>query len=76
MMSQVFALAVVEALGALSGITLYAVLVVLSVLLFGGPYQIARRNGLGTAHAVGAGISGLGLVFLFLIALQILHSPI
>jgi len=74
--SQVFTLAIVDALEVLSGLTLAAVLVVLSVLLFGGPYRIARQYGLGTAHAVGAGIGGLGFVFLFLIVLQLLHSPI
>lgn len=73
MMSQ---LAVVDALGALSGVTLAVVLLILSVLLFGGPYRLARTYGLGTAHAVGAGISGLGFVFLFLIVLQLLHSPV
>lgn len=76
MISQVFALAVVDALEALTGITLYAVLLVLAVLLFVGPYQLARRSGLGSAHSIGAGISGLGFVFLFLIVIQIIHSPI
>lgn len=74
--SQIFALAIIDALEVLSGITLAAVLVVLSVLLFAGPYRLARKYDLGTAHAVGAGISGLGLVFLFLIVIQLLHSPL
>jgi len=51
-------------------------LLVLSVVLFVGPYRIARKYDLGTAHAVGAGIGGLGFVFLFLIVIQLLHSPI
>ena len=76
MMTQLFPIAVIGALEALSGITLAVVLLVLAVVFGGGFYQLARRNGLGTAHAVGAGISGLGLVFLFLIVLQILHSPV
>ena len=67
---------VLNALEALTGITLGVVLLVLSVVLFVGPYQLARRYDLGTAHAVGAGIGGLGLVFLFLITLQMLHSPL
>ncbi len=73
MLSQ---LAVVDSLEALSGISLAVVLLVLSVVLFGGPYRLARKYGLGTAHAVGAGIGGLGFVFLFLIVLQLLHSPV
>lgn len=76
MMTQLFPLAIIGALEALSGITLAVVLLVLSVLLFGGPYQFARRQGLGTAQAVGAGIGGLGFVFLFLIVIQLLHSPL
>ena len=76
MMTQLFMVAIIDALEALSGITLYAVLFVLSVVLFVGPYQLARRYDLGTAHAVGAGISGLGFVFLFLIVIQMLHSPL
>ena len=67
---------VLNALAALTGTTLAIVLLVLSVVLFVGPYQLARRYDLGTAHAVGAGIGGLGLVFLFLITLQMLHSPL
>ncbi len=67
---------VLDALEVLSGITLAVVLLVLSVLLFAGPYRLARRYDLGTAHAVGAGIGGLGFVFLFLIVLQLLHSPL
>lgn len=67
---------ILGSLEALSGITLAAVLLVLSVVLFVGPYRLARKHDLGTAHAVGAGISGLGFVFLFLIVLQLLHSPI
>ncbi|MCQ4334854.1 hypothetical protein KM295_15470 [Natronomonas sp. F2-12] len=65
-----------DSLEALSGATLAAVLLVLSVVLFAGPYRLARRHDLGTAHAVGAGLGGLGFVFLFLVALQLLHSPI
>ncbi|MFO7926051.1 MAG: hypothetical protein ACQET5_07170 [Halobacteriota archaeon] len=76
MMTQFLAFGIIGALEALSGVTLAVVLLVLSVLLFGGPYQFARRQGLGTAHAVGAGIGGLGFVFLFLVALQLLHSPL
>ncbi len=67
---------ILDALEVLSGLTLAVVLLVLSVVLFVGPYQLARRNNLGTAHAVGAGIGGLGFVFLFLIFIQILHSPL
>lgn len=76
MFTQLLPIQVIEALGALSGMTLWAVLVVLSVLLFGGPYRYARSHDLGTAHAVGAGIGGLGFVFMFLVALQLLHSPL
>jgi hypothetical protein len=65
-----------ESLEALSGITLAAVLLVLSVVFFVGPYRLARKYDLGTAHAVGAGISGLGFVFLFLVVIQLIHSPI
>jgi len=65
-----------EALEVLSGITLAVVMLVLSVVLFVGPYQLARRYDLGTAHAVGAGIGGLGFAFLFLIVIQLLHSPL
>lgn len=67
---------ILNSLEVLSGITLAAALLVLSVVLFVGPYRIARKYDLGTAHAVGAGIGGLGFVFLFLIVLQLLHSPI
>lgn len=67
---------VLDSLEALSGITLAIVFLVLSVVLFVGPYQLARRYDLGTAHAVGAGIGGLGFAFLFLIVLQLLHSPL
>jgi hypothetical protein len=76
MLTQPLQFGIVEALGALSGITLWAVLLVLSVVLFGGPYRVARKYDLGTAHAVGAGIGGLGFVFLFLVVLQLLHGPI
>lgn len=76
MMTQLFPIAVIGALEALSGITLAVVLLVLTVVLSGGAYQLARRNGLGTAHSIGAGIAGFGFVFLFLIVLQILHSPL
>jgi len=75
-MTQPFTPAVIGALEALSGTTLAAVLLVLSVVLFGLPYRFARGKGLGTAQAVGAGISGLGFVFLFLIVIQMIHSPI
>lgn len=67
---------VLDALELLSGTTLVAVFLVLSVLLFVGPYQLARRYDLGTAHAIGAGIGGLGFAFLFLIMLQLIHSPL
>jgi hypothetical protein len=76
MPTQLLPLQVIQALEALSGITLVAVLIVLSIILFVGPYRFARNQGLGTAHAVGAGIGGLGLVFLFLITLQMFHSPL
>lgn len=76
MMTQLFPLAIIGALEALTGITLAVVLLVLSVILFGGPYRFARKQGLGTAHAVGAGIGGLGFVFLFLIVLQLVTSPL
>lgn len=67
---------VLDALEVLSGITLAVVLLVLAVLFFFGPYRFARGHDLGTAHAIGAGIGGLGFVFLFLIVLQLLHSPL
>lgn len=67
---------ILDSLEVLSGITLAAVFLVLSVLLFAGPYVLARKYDLGTAQAVGAGISGLGFAFLFLITLQLLHKPI
>lgn len=67
---------ILNSLEVLSGITLAAVLLVLSAAFFAGPYGLARKHDLGTAHAVGAGIGGLGLVFLFLVILQLLHSPI
>ena len=67
---------ILNALEVLSGTTLAAVLLVLSVLLFAGPYLAARKHDLGTAHAVGAGMGGLGFVFLFLIVVQVLHSPL
>lgn len=67
---------VLDHLEVLSGITLAVVLLVLAVPLFVGPYWLARQYNLGTAHAVGAGIGGLGFVFLFLIAIQLLHKPI
>jgi hypothetical protein len=76
MPTQLLPLQVIQALEALSGITLAAVLIVLSIVLFVGPYRFARSKGLGTAHAVGAGIGGLGFVFLFLITLQMFHSPL
>lgn len=63
---------IVEMLEGLTGLPLLAIVIVLSVLLFGGPYTFARRHDLGTAHAVGAGISGLGFVVLFLIVMQLL----
>lgn len=67
---------ILNSLEILSGTTLVAVLLVFSAVLFVGPYRIARKYDLGTAHAVGAGIGGLGFVFLFLIVLQLLHAPI
>jgi hypothetical protein len=67
---------ILNSLEVLSGATLGVVLLVLSVLLFVGPYRVARKYDLGTAHAVGAGIGGLGFVFLFLIVVQVLHSPL
>lgn len=67
---------VLNALEALSGVTLAVVLLVLAVLLFGAPYRAARQRDLGTAHALGAGLGGLGFVFLFLIVIQLLHSPL
>lgn len=76
MITQLLPIQVIEALGVLSGTTLWAVLLVLAVLLFGAPYRYARSHDLGTAHAVGAGIGGLGFVFLFLIVVQLLHSPL
>ncbi len=76
MFTQLLQAGIFEPLEVLSGITLWAVILVLSVILFVGPYIFARRNDLGTAHAVGAGIGGLGFVFLFLVALQIIHSPV
>lgn len=76
MFTQLLPIQVIEALGVLSGTTLWAVLLVLAVLLFGVPYRYARGHDLGTAHAVGAGIGGLGFVFLFLIVVQLLHSPL
>ncbi len=65
-----------EALEALTGVTLAAVLLVLSIVFFAAPYRLVRRNDLGTAHAIGAGIGGLGFAFLFLVVIQLLHSPI
>jgi hypothetical protein len=67
---------ILNSLEVLSGATLGVVLLVLSILLFVGPYRVARKYDLGTAHAVGAGIGGLGFVFLFLIVVQVLHSPL
>jgi hypothetical protein len=67
---------ILNSLEVLSGITLAVVLLVLSVLFFFGPYRVARKYDLGTAHSVGAGLTGLGFVFLFLIVVQVLHSPL
>jgi hypothetical protein len=76
MLTQLLQGGIIGALEVLSGTTLWAVLLVLALLLFFGPYMFARKQDLGTAHAVGAGIGGLGFVFLFLIVLQLLHSPV
>lgn len=67
---------ILDSLEVLSGITLAVVLLVLAIVLFVGPYLLARRHDLGTAHAVGAGIGGLAFVFLFFIVLQLLHAPV
>jgi hypothetical protein len=72
MPTQLLPLQVIQALEALSGTTLTAILIVLSVVLFVGPYWLARKYDLGTAHAVGAGIAGLGFVFLFRIVVELI----
>lgn len=76
MLTQLLQGGIAEALEVFSGLTLWAVLLVLALVLFFGPFIFARKHDLGTAHAVGAGIGGLGFVFLFLIMLQLIHSPI
>jgi hypothetical protein len=72
MPTQLPPLQVIAFLEALSGTTLTAILIVLSVVLFVGPYRLARKYDLGTAHAVGAGIGGLGFVFLFRIVVELI----
>lgn len=70
------AFGIVDALGALTGTTLAAVVLVLAVVLFVVPFRAVQKRDVGTAHALAAGIGGLGFVFLFLVVIQLLHSPI
>lgn len=63
-------------LQAVTGLPLYALILVLAVVLSVGPYMFAQRNDLGQAHSVGAGIAGIGLVFLLLVALQLAYGLI
>lgn len=56
----------------LQGMVVLAVFVLLALLVFVGSYGFARQNGLGTAHAITAGLFLVGLVFVLLIATDLL----
>lgn len=58
----------VDVLAVVVGATLALVLV---SYLFWGTYAASRHRGLGNAQAVGVGIGTLGLLFLLLVALQL-----
>jgi hypothetical protein len=52
--------------------TLAVLGLVVAAFLFLGPYVVTRQHGLGNAHGVAAGITGLGFAFLALVAAQLL----
>lgn len=54
------------------GLVLAVMGLLIAVFMFLGPYVLARQYGLGNAHGIGAGISGLSLVFLLVIVAQLL----
>ncbi|MDR5671780.1 putative membrane protein [Halalkaliarchaeum sp. AArc-CO] len=63
----------VDLLAVVLGATLALVLV---AYLFWGTYAASRRRGLGNAQAVGVGVGTLGLLFLAVIAAQLLFGVV
>ena len=62
--------------GTLLGVAYAAVALLLTSFVFLGAYFAARGRGLGNAHGVAAGSFAAGLVFLVLIAVQLLEGVI